>query len=85
MSQLSLFENQWQNKANELLESLNDGLKGKEVYDAGNVIQINDKIVFAAHNKDRSVYNILDETGNIPPGFNACWRSFSHIRHELKI
>ncbi len=84
VSQLSLFENNWQNKANELLQSLNDGRKGKEVFNAGNAAKIANVIIISAHNsKGNSYYNTLDESGRFPDGLSACWRSFQYIQHEV--
>lgn len=82
--QLPLFENLWQDKANKLLESLNEGRKGKEVFEAGEVVQVNDKIILTAFNKEKQVYNILDEFGNLPKGFTMDWRNYSHLIHDYK-
>lgn len=72
--QLSLFDNLWQNKANNLLSLLNDGRKGKDVFYPLDALKVKDKIVIIAQNAECRVFNIIDNEGNIPEGESACWR-----------
>lgn len=83
MSQLSLFENFWHDKANALLNSLNEGRKAKEIFMAGASVKHKDLIIIQAVNGEKKYYNILTETGYIPKNFSACWRSLKHIIEEL--
>lgn len=72
--------------ANVLIDMLNDGRKAKEVYDAESCSIYNGFYIFAAKNKEGSiVFTVLDGLGKIPDGFNACWRSWAHIKTELKL
>jgi hypothetical protein len=75
--QLSLFDNQWQPSANNLLALLNEGRKGKEIFYALDALRIKDKIVIIAKNAECSVFNVLDMDGNTPAGESACWRVVS--------
>lgn len=92
--QLSLFENKeihpvdefLTQKANVLLEALNEGRKSKEQYQPLYYFQEDDKIVLIAGNKEKKIVcNILDLKGNTPDGFSACWRSVNHIKQELNL
>lgn len=81
--QLSIFENNWQSKANSLLDSLNENRKGKEVFMAGCSVKYKEVIIIEAVNNKQKVYNILDEMGNFPKNTSACWRSLQHIISEI--
>jgi hypothetical protein len=72
--QLSLFDNQWQPSANNLLSLLNDGRKGKDLFYPLDALKIKDKVVIIAQNAECSVFNVLDTDGNTPVGESACWR-----------
>lgn len=83
MTQLSLFENMWQDSANRLLDCLNDGRKGKEIYMASASLKYKKLIIIQAVNYESKVYNVLDEWGNQPKGKSVCWRSMSHVINEI--
>lgn len=93
-NQLSLFPNHefvpinenLSNKANKLLDALNDGRNEKEKFHPQFYFQEKQFIVLIASNKKKEmVCNILDLDGNIPSDFSACWRSADHIKQELKL
>lgn len=70
-------------KANELLELLNDGRKDK--YLPQYYFQENGYIVLIACNKaNDKLFNVLDLEGNTPFGFSSNWRIFSEVQKEIK-
>ena len=73
-------------KANNLIDMLNDGLKKKEQYETFAYQQINDLIVLIVTNKEKEDFlgNVLDVNGNTPKEFSVCWRNLSLIKQELK-
>jgi hypothetical protein len=72
-------------KANALLEALNDGLKTKDHYLPQYTYQEGNFIMLIACNKEKDImHNILDVDGNTPPGMSACWRNASQIKQDLK-
>lgn len=75
------------NKANQLLEALNDGRKKKDFYLPHFYWQENGNIILMAVNPEKdTMFNIIDgQTGKTPEGFSACWRNLHHIKQELKI
>lgn len=90
--QLSLFDNQdlrpvddlLTEKANALLEALNEGRKPKDEYQPQYYFQTGEMIVLIAANKEKNVVcNIIDLEGKTPEGFSACWRNAHHIKQEL--
>lgn len=90
--QLSLFDNQdikpvnefLTEKANALLEALNEGRKPRDEYWPQYYFQTGNMIVLIASNKEKNVVcNIIDLEGKTPDGFSACWRTPAHIIHEL--
>lgn len=72
-------------KANKLLEVLNDGRKNKDFYAPHFYWQENGNIVLMAVNKEKDIlFNIINgKTGETPEGFSACWRNLYHIKQEL--
>lgn len=73
-------------RANSLLEMLNEGRNEKERYAPQFYFQERDMVVMiAANSKKNMLCNIIDIEGKTPEGFSACWRTAQHIRHELKI
>ena len=72
-------------KANLLLEALNEGLKTKDKYLPHYYFQENGNIVLIAVNKEKDVVcNIIEgKTGETPKDFSACWRNVEHIKQEL--
>lgn len=93
MSQLTLFtqdifyEDEVFTKANELLALLNDGLKPKECWQAEHILKYNEYYIFSAvrNNPKTQVWNVLNEEGKTPEGFEVNWRIFPHILKNLKI
>lgn len=72
-------------KAHELLEiGLNCDRKPKDKFtiDGFAITDSNDFIICAKNGNDM-LFNALDFNGNVPE--NPCWRSFHHIKRELKI
>ncbi len=90
--QLSLFENKeihpvdqlLTEKANVLLQALNDRRKTKEMYLPQYYFKHLDMVVLIASDKNKNtLFNIIDMEGKTPSGFSACWRSANHIKQEL--
>ena len=72
------------NKANDLLEALNDGRKKSELYEPTHYKQLNDLVLLIAQNKQKdTLFNVIDINGKTPVGFSACWRIAQHARQEL--
>jgi len=70
--------------ANILIDMLNDGLPKKDLYYGNIHFKYKGLWVLMAQNKNKdAVFNILDDKGKTPNGFNACWRSINHIKHEI--
>lgn len=73
-------------RANNLLEMLNEGRNEKERYWPQFYFQERDMVVLIAADRNRNMLcNIIDRNGNTPEGFSACWRTAQHIRHELNL
>lgn len=81
------YEDEVFTRANELLALLNDGLKPKECWQAEHIIQYEQYYILSAVRKNpkTQVWNVLDDHGNIPEGFEVNWRIFPHILNNLKI
>lgn len=85
-NQLTLFDNDYilTEKANDLLNALNDGLKPKEMYSPVIYSQLNNLIVLVAQNKaNDTLFNILDVDGKTPAGMSACWRIYSEFVKDI--
>ena len=81
---ISLFEEIAVQKANSLLDLLNDGRKEKELYASQYYFPHNGYLVFIAANKEKNVlFNVIDKDGNIPAGFSINWRTIGHIKQEI--
>lgn len=76
------FEEKSRESIRTLLDLLNDN--NKQIYQLVFDIEINKLLIACASNKENIVFNIVDINGNTPSGFSACWRSYLHIKHELK-
>lgn len=71
-------------KANELIDLLNDGCKDKGRYWATGIFKYKDYFIFRANKKgEMAVYNILDSEGKIPKNMDVNWRIWSIIQHNL--
>lgn len=71
-------------KANLLLEALNDGLKKKEMYEPTHYTQFHDLIILIAENKEKDrLFNVIDIDGKTPNNFSANWRSANHVKQDL--
>ena len=81
--QLELF-NVILEKANLLIDALNDQRKPKDLY-FGLSIQVINKmyLISAINNKKDLVFNILDQSG--APLFGSCWRVWGIVSSELNI
>src|SRR5690606_13061500 len=66
--------------------ALNDGRKGKESYKLFDVYQLpNNLILLAVYNeKEKFLFNILNQEGNITKGKTVCFRTIQLIVHEFK-
>lgn len=72
-------------KANLLLETLNEDIKPKNHYQPHYTYQEKGIIVLIAINPDKDVLcNAIEaSTGNTPNGFIANWRHIDHVKKEL--
>jgi len=85
-NQLTLFDHDYilTEKANGLLDALNDGLKPKEKYLPMVYSQLNNLIVLVAQNKAKdTLFNILDVDGKTPNGMSACWRIYNEFVKDV--
>lgn len=83
---LNLFSTVQLEKANNLLNSLNEDLKEKEKYKPIAVFTEKRFDVYICGNNKREVlFNILDFEGKTPVGFSANWRTLRHIEQELEL
>lgn len=90
--QLSLFEEYRtddeiiMDKANDLLDMLNEDFKESDKYLPQYHLQQNGIIVLIVANKNKDVlFNAIDSKGNIPEGFSANWRIAPHIKEEMNL
>ena len=82
---MNLFDEIIINKANDLLDLLNDGRKEKDKYEPQYHCEYNGYVLFIAANKEKQpLCNIINDIGEIPKGFSVNWRTIQHIRQELK-
>ncbi len=87
-AQTSLFDNGYYpvEKANELLDMINDGLKEKNKYRPNYYCEFEGYWLFMACNKEKDLLcNLLDNDGNTPNGFCVNWRNINHIKQELQL
>jgi len=84
--QTTIFDQLIDQRANDLLDALNDGRKPKDMFLPQYCFKEGTKSVYIASNKEKQVvFNVLDENGNTPDGFSANWRTLPHILDDLKI
>lgn len=83
---MNLFSEIQLQRANSLLDSLNEDLKPKQQYKPIGVFREMGFEVYVCGNSDKDIlFNVLDFDGNFPNGFSACWRTFYHIKNELQL
>ena len=83
--QLSLFEPISIERANELLDLLNDGRK-KDLFHPLQTIKVDDNLILVAHNKEHGhIFNVVDQDGKTPEGMSANWRTFLHVKQDLNL
>lgn len=69
-------------KANKLVDLLNDGRKEK--YHQKSYTQIGDYIVLVVENKHKDLlFNVLDHKGNTPPSMPVNWRNAQLVKQDL--
>lgn len=74
------------NLALEMLESINEGKKPKERYEAHFAMHEKGHIIYVAVNSSGDMlFNALTDTGELPKGMSVCWRTFDHIKQEFGI
>ena len=83
---MTLFDQIQLDKANSLLEGLNDGLREKEKYQpVAHYTEKGFEVFICANREKDMLFNVLDFEGNIPNGFSANWRTIHHINIELNL
>lgn len=83
---MNLFTEIQLQRANDLLDSLNEDLKPKEQYQPICVFTEMGFDVYICANIEKDIlFNVLDYDGNFPDGFSANWRTFEHIKQDLKL
>ena len=83
---MNLFTEIQLQRANALLDSLNEDLKPKEQYKPIGVFTEKGFDVYICGNSDKDIlFNVLDYDGNFPDGFSANWRTFQHVKDELRL
>lgn len=70
-------------KALQLLEALNEGLKSKQKYQPYAYTQINELMLLVARNQNAFLFNVVDIDGNIPNDFSVNWRNSEHVKQEI--
>lgn len=85
MKQLSIFDNIAESKIQDLIEALNDGRKGKEVYILVYALELQDYPfrMLRVKNNEGYMYNIVDFFGNIPKDFCSNFRILSLCLKDL--
>lgn len=84
MNQLSIFQPKVDDKAQRMLDAINEGRKRQELYGNMKCFHFGPLNVYLVHNGyGHLLGNILDEDGNTPKGFSANWRAWFHIKQEL--
>lgn len=80
----SLFDELKFQKAGELLDILNEGLKTKDQYQPIGYFEEQEFTVFVASNREKDLMmNVVNFEGNIPEGFCVNWRIPKLILHDL--
>ena len=83
---MNLFTEIQLQRASDLLDSLNEDLKLKEQYKPIGVFAENGFDVYICGNYYKDIlFNVLDFDGNFPDGFSANWRTFQHVKDELRL
>jgi len=84
--QTTIFDQIIDDVANDLLDALNEGRKGRELYLPQYCFKEGKFTVYMAANAAKeTIFNALDENGKTPKDFSANWRSIEHILQDLKI
>ena len=87
---MNLFSEIQLERANSMLRAINEDLKPKEKYHPIATFESNNLDVYVCGRKvDNDLYdllfNVLDFEGKTPKGMSANWRTYSHIKQELKV
>lgn len=83
---MNLFTEIQLQRAVSLLDSLNEDLKLKEQYQSLGVFTDKGLDVYICVNAEKDIlFNVLDYDGNFPKDFSANWRTFEHIKGEMKL
>lgn len=81
--QLNVFDDLINNKANELLDLLNEDKKEKHRYYPQYTTQIGNRILLIACNSEKDLlFNVIDVLGEIPKELSVNWRNLEHIKNE---
>jgi hypothetical protein len=71
-------------KANKLLDMLNEGRKKKELFESYLFTQVENLIVLVAIDRDKKMMgNVLDLDGNTPSDMCVNWRILPIVRKDL--
>ena len=83
---MNLFTEIQLQRANDLLDSLNEDLKPKDQYKPIGVFREMGFDVYICGNSYKDIlFNVLDFDGNFPDGFSANWRTLQHVQDELRL
>lgn len=83
---MNLFSEIQLERANALLDSLNEDLKPNEKYEPIGVFTEKGFDVYICGNAKKEIlFNVLNFDGNFPAGFSSNWRTFIHVKDELKL
>lgn len=83
--QSTIFKQMAHNKAESMLDHINENRSGKEVYVLACCCEVGPLILYMATNGENNhVFNILDDQANTPNGMCSNWRSWEHIQYDLR-
>lgn len=83
--QTTIFKQLAHNKAEAMLNHINEQRTGKEKFVLSCCADMGTLILYMAVNDEQQhVFNILDDQGNTPHGMSANWRTWNHIAEDLK-
>lgn len=70
-------------RANGLMDLLNDGRK--KPFNFNGLAYYEGFYVFSVKNDEDTLFNVIDQYGEIPENMSVNWRCFSHIVQDLNL